>query len=138
MDAIDALERLRDSEVPIALVYDEYGHFEGVVTPADILDVIAGAFRSEEGAAEPEAIERADGSWLFSGSMPADEMADRISLPLEPTRNYQTVAGFFLAHHERMPSTGESFETDGWRFEVVDMDGQRIDKLLASRIPGEE
>jgi putative hemolysin len=63
IDALDALEVLRQAEVPMALVHDEYGHFDGVVTPADILDAIAGAFRSDEGEAEPEAVQREDGSW---------------------------------------------------------------------------
>ena len=81
LDALDALEVLREAEVPMALVHDEYGHFEGVVTPADILDAIAGAFRSDEGEAEPEAVQREDGSWLLAGWMPADEMAEQLGSP---------------------------------------------------------
>lgn len=75
VDALDVLNTLRHSEVPIALVHNEYGHFEGIVTPADILDAIAGAFRSDVPTAEVEAIQREDGSWLVAGSMPADENA---------------------------------------------------------------
>ena len=73
-DTLDALDTLRKAPVPMALVHDEYGHFDGLLTPADILDAIAGAFRS--GTAEPDAVRRADGSWLIAGSMPADELAD--------------------------------------------------------------
>jgi putative hemolysin len=131
-DALDALSILREAEVPMALVVDEYGHFEGVVTPADILEAIAGVFRSDAGA-EPHAVERGDGSWLLAGAMPVDEMADQIGIVLPEIRQYQTVAGFVLAHLQRLPTTGAVFETHGWRFEVVDLDGRRIDKVLATR-----
>jgi putative hemolysin len=132
-DALDALAILRDAEVPMALVVDEYGHFEGVVTPADILEAIAGVFRSDATGAEPHAVERNDGSWLLSGAMPVDEMADQIGIALPELRQYQTVAGFVLAHLQRLPATGAVFEANGWRFEVVDLDGRRIDKVLATR-----
>ena len=79
LDALDALNVLREAEVPMALVHDEYGHFEGVVTPADVLDAIAGAFRSDEAPeAQPKAVQRKDGSWLLAGWMPVDEMAERL------------------------------------------------------------
>lgn len=132
--AIDALEQLRQAEVPMALVHDEYGHFDGIVTPADILDAIAGAFRSDEGDQEPEAVQREDGSWLLAGSMPADEMADTIGLKLPEVRDYDTVAGFVISLFERLPSTGEAATFGAWRFEVVDLDGRRIDKVLAMRL----
>ena len=134
-DALDALELLRDAEVPMALIHDEYGHFEGVVTPADILEAIAGVFRSDADTEEPAAVPRDDGSWLLAGWMPADEMADQLGITLPPRRDYQTVAGFVLAHLRRLPAPGEHVEVPGWRFEVVDLDGRRIDKVLASRVP---
>jgi putative hemolysin len=134
-DALDALELLRDAEVPMALIHDEYGHFEGVVTPADILEAIAGVFRSDTDAEEPAAVPRDDGSWLLAGWMPADEMADLLGITLPARRQYQTVAGFVLAHLRRLPGPGEQVEVSGWRFEVVDLDGRRVDKVLASRIP---
>jgi len=134
-DALDALEMLRDAEVPMALIHDEYGHFEGIVTPADILEAIAGVFRSDALGEEPQAIPRDDGSWLLAGWMPADEMADQLGIALPPKRDYQTLAGFMLVHLQHLPSTGESIEASGWRFEVVDLDGRRIDKVLASRVP---
>ncbi len=138
LDALDALEVLRQAEVPMALVHDEYGHFDGVVTPADILDAIAGAFRSDEGTAEPEAMQREDGSWLLAGWMPADEMADQLGIALPERRDYETVAGLVIGELQHLPGTGEAVEALGWRFEVVDLDGRRIDKVLASRITNQE
>jgi magnesium and cobalt exporter, CNNM family len=134
-DALDVLDVIKGSPVHMALVHDEYGQFEGIVTNADILEAIAGAFRTDEGSVEPEAVRRDDGSWLISGSMPADEMADRLSIALPPDRSYHTAAGFVLSQLGHLPEVGESFNSHGWRFEVVDLDGRRIDKILASRIP---
>jgi len=133
-DALDVLGVIKRSPVHIALVHDEYGQFEGIVTNADILEAIAGAFRTDEGPLEPEAVRRQDGSWLISGSMPADEMADRLSVVLPPDRSYHTAAGFVLSQFGHLPEIGESFDSQGWRFEVVDLDGRRIDKIQASRI----
>jgi putative hemolysin len=130
-DALDVLATLRSAEVPMALVHDEYGHFEGVVTPADILEVIVGAFRDEDGERDPPAVRREDGSWLLSGRLPADELADHIGIMLPENREYQTTAGFVLSQLQRLPRTGDHFSAFGWRFEVVDMDGRRIDKVLA-------
>jgi putative hemolysin len=117
----------------MALIHDEYGDFEGLVTPADILEAIAGLFKSDADGEGPHSVERDDGSWLLSGSMPADEMADKIGIELPENRSYETVAGFVLAKLQHLPKTGEHIETGGWRFEVVDLDGRRIDKVLASR-----
>jgi putative hemolysin len=132
--ALDVLSVLRDSEVPMALIHDEYGDFEGLVTPADILEAIAGVFKSDAEGLEPHAVERDDGSWLLSGSMPVDEMADKIGIVLPENRAYETVAGFVLASLQHLPKTGERIDISGWRFEVVDLDGRRIDKVLASRV----
>jgi putative hemolysin len=132
LDALDALSALQAAEVPMALVHDEYGHFDGLVTPADILDAIAGAFHSE--AQEPEAVQRQDGSWLIAGWMPVDEMADQLGIKLESSRDYETAAGLVIARLQRLPETGETCEIAGWRFEVVDLDGRRIDKILVSRL----
>jgi putative hemolysin len=134
MDALDLLKVLREAQVPVALIHDEYGHFEGLVTPTDILEAIAGVFQSDAEGREPYAVERDDGSWLLSGAMPADEMADQLEIQLPDNRDYQTAAGFVLAHMHHLPATGESIEAMGWRFEVVDLDGRRIDKILASRV----
>lgn len=132
MDALDALNILRGADVPVALIHDEYGHFEGLVTPADVLEAIVGVFKSE--GEDPYATQRIDGSWLLAGAMPVDEMAAKLTIALEPKRSYATVAGFVLAQLQHIPKTGEIVETNGWRFEVVDLDGRRIDKVLASRL----
>ena len=118
----------------MALIHDEYGHFQGVVTPADILQTIAGAFRSDSELSEPTAVRRQDGSWLFSGWIPADEMADKLGINLPKERDYQTLAGFLLAQTGAIPATGDICNANGWRFEIVDMDGVRIDKAIASRL----
>ncbi len=136
LDALDALDTLRKAPVPMALVHDEYGHFDGLLTPADILDAIAGAFRS--GTAEPDAVRRADGSWLIAGSMPADELADQLGLRLPPSRDYATAAGLVIAALQHLPETGETCAIAGWRFEVVDLDGRRVDKLLATPLAEDE
>lgn len=136
-DALDVLGLLREADVPMALIHDEYGNFEGLVTPADILEAIAGVFKSDTAGVEPYATERDDGSWLFSGAMPVDEMADKLGIILPEQRSFTTVAGFVLARLQHLPKTGEHIEANGWRFEVIDLDGRRIDKVLASRIkPG--
>ncbi len=130
--ALDALAILRDSEVPMAVVHDEYGHFEGVVTPADALEAIVGAFRSDGEAPEPDAVRRDDGSWLLAGSMPVDEMAEILGVTLPETRSYHTVGGLVISELQHLPTTGEHVETFGWRFEVIDLDERRIDKVLAA------
>jgi putative hemolysin len=135
-DALDVLTTLKESQVPVALVHDEYGHFEGIVTPADILEAITGVFRSDLDQDEPTLVYREDGSMLLAGYMPADEMADHLGINLPESRDYETVAGYVLSHMHHLPATGETVDAQGWRFEVVDLDGRRIDKIIASRLPG--
>jgi putative hemolysin len=134
LDALDVLTILRNAEVPMALVHDEYGHFDGIVTPTDALEPLVGAFRSDVDQSDTEAHRREDGSWLLPGSMPADEMADQLGIGLPESRDYETVAGFVISHMEHLPTTGECVQTDGWRFEVIDLDGRRIDKVLATKL----
>ncbi|HMN54847.1 MAG TPA: transporter associated domain-containing protein, partial [Sphingopyxis sp.] len=135
IDAMDALEGLRAAEVPMLLVHDEYGHFEGLVTPADLLSAIAGEFASDQDiGSEPFVTERDDGSLLIAGSMPADQMAERLGIELGDDRDYATAAGHALAILKHLPAEGESFTDRGWKFEIVDMDGRKIDKLLVSEI----
>lgn len=133
MDALDVVTKLKDSSVHVGLVHDEFGHFEGIVTSADILEAIVGSFHTDEGPPESHATERDDGSWLLSGSMPIDQLVELLSLPLPEKRVYHTVAGFMLERFGRLPKVGEHTEYAGWRFEIVDLDGRRIDKVLASR-----
>jgi len=135
MDALDALQTLRTSEVPMALVHDEYGHFDGIVTPSDMLDALAGAFHAGEAEEEPASVRRDDGSWLLAGWMSADEMAEQLGIILPERRDYETVAGLVIDRMQHLPVTGEKVDAFGWRFEVVDLDGRRIDKVLATRAP---
>jgi len=134
MDAMDALATLRSAEVPLALVHDEYGHLDGIVTPGSILSALAGAFAHDlDDGDDPPCVEREDGSWLVSGAANADLLEDRIGVAMPGDRVYSTVAGFALSVLKKIPETGETFKFDGYRFEVVDMDGRKIDKLLVSR-----
>lgn len=131
--ALDVVARLRAAEIPAVFVRDERGNFEGIITPADILESVAGAFVSESGPAEPDVVVREDGSFLLAGAMPVDEAAEMLGILLPAGRSYQTLAGLMLDRLGRLPETGEAVDADGWRLEVVDMDGQRIDRLLAMR-----
>ena len=133
MDAMDALNVLRSAEVPLALVHDEYGHLDGIVTPGSILAALAGTFAHDVEDEDPPLVEREDGSWLVSGSASADLLEDRLGINPKADRDYSTVAGFALAVLKHLPKTGETFDHDGWRFEIVDLDGRKIDKLLVRR-----
>lgn len=135
VDAMDALGALRRADVPMGLVHDEYGHFEGIVTPANLLAAIAGELASDQVPGDnPNVVVRDDGSLLVSGQMPADLLADRIGIDLPEDRDYATVAGLALAVLRHLPNEGESFVEQGWRFEIVDLDGRKIDKLLVSEV----
>jgi putative hemolysin len=134
IDAMDALAVLRSAEVPLALVHDEYGHLDGIVTPGSILAALAGTFAHDiEQGEEPPLVEREDGSWLVSGAASADLLSDRLGMNMPGDRDFSTVAGFALSVLKHLPETGEKFRHDGWSFEIVDMDGRKIDKLIASR-----
>jgi putative hemolysin len=134
MDAMDALAVLRSADVPLALVHDEYGHFDGIVTPGSLLAALAGTFAHDiEAGEEPDLVEREDGSWLVSGAASADLLVDQLGMQLPEDRDYSTVAGFALSVLKHLPDTGETFKHDGWKFEIVDLDGRKIDKLIASR-----
>jgi len=135
IDAMDAMTVLRDSEVPMAFVHDEYGHFEGLVTPGNLLTALAGKFLSSSDLdTDPPLVERDDGSWWVSGSLSADAMGDALCVSLPDDRDYGTVAGFALSVLKHIPEVGERFTYRGWRFEIADMDGRKIDKLFASEI----
>jgi len=135
LDAMDALRVLQSAEVAMAVVHDEYGHFEGIVTPVDLLTAIVGNFASDSDDGDlPSVVEREDGSLLVSGSLSADALADRLGLDYGEDREFGTAAGYALSVMKKLPHEGEHFTDQGWRFEVVDMDGRRIDKLLVSRV----
>jgi len=132
-DALDVIEILRASPNHMALVYDEYGHFEGIITTGDILEAITGTFQ-EHKAEEPAMVQREDESWLVAGWMPVDEFCEKLGLPKDIAGDYETVAGLLLNLMRRLPALGDHISAEGWRFEVIDLDDRRIDKVLVSRL----
>lgn len=131
------LEQFRQAPLRLAVVVDEYGGIEGIVTQTDLLEAIAGDLPHVEGE-EPDVIEREDGSLLIDGMMAAYDAFNRLGFRMKPGDDFHTIAGFALLRIGHLPVAGESFAHEGWRFEVVDMDGMRIDKLLATREPPAE
>ncbi len=133
LDAMDALRVLQSADIAMAVVHDEYGHFEGIVTPVDVLTAIAGNFASDSDQGDaPQIIERADGSLLVSGSLSADILADRLDIEYDDNREFGTAAGYVLSVMKKLPLEGEFFTDQGWVFEIIDMDNRRIDKILVS------
>jgi putative hemolysin len=135
LSAMDALERLRNDALGMALVLDEYGSFEGVITASDLLEAIVGELGPAPESGKPTAMTRHDGSMLLDGMMALDELRERLSeFDLPPqSSNYHTVAGLMLALLQRIPREGDRIAHSGWRFEILDMDGRRVDKVLALR-----
>jgi len=135
LDAMDALRVLQSAEIAMALVHDEYGHFEGVVTPVDLLTAIAGNFVSDQDAGDrPDVVECSDGSLLISGALSANGLADRLGLTYGEDREFGTAAGYALYVLKRLPVPGDKFTDQGWEFTVTEMDNRRIDKILVRRI----
>ncbi|HEV7489557.1 MAG TPA: hemolysin family protein [Rhodanobacteraceae bacterium] len=137
--ALDLLEEFRDAETALALVVDEYGDIEGLVTLNDLLAAVVGKSATPliERAEQP-IVQREDGSWLVDGSVSTDDLRELLGiaqLPNEDDHDFRTAAGMFMAHFGRIPQAGEHFSGSGFRFEVVDLDGPRIDKLMVKRIP---
>ena len=131
--ALEAVERLKENHTDAALVVDEYGGLEGLLTVDDILRAIVGDISAPGGAAEPGAVQRQDGSWLLDGMLPVEKVKELLgvdSLPHEGS-DYHTLGGLAMLCLERIPSPGDRFECCGWQLEVVDMDGRRVDKILA-------
>jgi CBS domain containing-hemolysin-like protein len=124
------LEQFKEAPVRLATVLDEYGVLQGIVTQTDLLEAIAGDLPTAEGE-EPDIIQRKDGSFLIDGMISAQDAFDRLGLRTRPEGDFHTIAGFVLFQLEHLPEAGESFDYESWRFEVVDMDGRRIDKVLA-------
>lgn len=132
-NALEVIDRLRATPSHMVLVYDEYGQFEGIITPMDVLEAITGEF-PDDMEDDPKVVTRADGSYLIAGWMPVDEFADLLAIEIEADRDYQTVAGLVLEVFGHLPETGEHMDIQGWRIEVVDLDRRRIDKILVSRV----
>lgn len=130
-DALDVVEAIRGTPTHMVLVYDEYGHFEGLITAGDVMESIIGAMQ-EDHVEEQAIVRRNDGSYLVSGWMPIDEFSAFLHFEIEETTEYSTVAGLALEEFKHLPEVGETFIKNGWIFEVVDLDGRRIDKLLVS------
>lgn len=138
MQAFQVLEVLKGASGNLALVIDEYGGLLGMVTLFDVMEAMVGGISISGEPVVPEAIQRDDGSWLIEGMMRIDEMKkllDLDELPDEDHAGYQTMGGFIMAQIGAIPTAGEGFDLLGWRFEVMDMDGMRVDKVLVSKIP---
>ncbi len=136
--ALDALERLKGDPLGLALVMDEYGSFEGVVTAADVLKAIVGE-PADPTAVFGEGEAAVAGALLLDGAMPVDEIKSRLELPDLPAEgSYHTLAGLLLALLRRLPSTGDRIVFAGWRFEVVEMDGRRVSRVSAQPEPAAE
>lgn len=137
LNGMELLNALRGSPTEMALVVDEYGDIQGIVTVQDVLEAITGEF-SPPNQEDGWAIQRGDGSWLLDGLIPNDDLRDRLGikqLPEEDRGAYNTLSGMMMLQLGRIPQTTDVIEWDGWRFEIVDMDGKRIDKVLASLLP---
>lgn len=135
MSALEVLEKFKSQRVHLALVIDEYGGFHGLVSSNDILEAIVGTLPAEEnsflGDEEAEVVQRADGSWLIDGMLLTDEFKELFALDELPDEDdYQTLGGFVMTYLGRLPTTGDRFEWDALQFEVMDMDGRRVDKVM--------
>ncbi|HEV2529680.1 MAG TPA: hemolysin family protein [Thermomicrobiales bacterium] len=140
LPALRLLETFKRASDPMAIVVDEYGGTQGIVTLHDVLEEIVGDIGEEHHAEDPDAVEREDGSWLIDGMVPVDGFLSLLGLPPLPDEedgNYNTLGGFVLTRTGRIPDAGDLFDWQGWRFEVMDMDGNRVDKVLASPIVDE-
>jgi putative hemolysin len=134
LTGMELLQNFRASGVQLAFVVDEYGEVLGIVTLRDVLEAITGEFRSAR-AEDQWAVMREDGSWLLDGLMPIPELKDRLGLKALPEEErYHTLSGLLMMLLGRLPQTGDRTDWDGWRFEIVDMDGKRIDKVLAAAL----
>jgi len=148
MPAFNVLERFKETGAQIAFAVDEYGGIQGIVTLGDILEAIVGDIREPDQAEDPDVVQREDGSWLLDGMLPVEEFRELFNLktlPGEEQHYFQTLGGFVMTHLGRIPNTGDHFEWEGLRLEVVDMDGNRVDKVLVwpqdgsnSTSPGKE
>lgn len=140
LSGMELLEHFRASDTQMVFVVDEYGEVQGVITLRDVLEAITGEFTPPE-AEDAWAVQREDGSWLIDGLIPVPELKDRLGLKVLPDEDrgrYNTLAGMVMLLLGRLPRTADIVEWQDWRFEVVDMDGKRIDKVLASHIVEQE
>jgi putative hemolysin len=139
--ATDALEAFKRSSLPLALVIDERGHIEGLIALSDVLEALVGDVPEEDEPTEEAIMQREDGSWLVDGLLAAEELKERLGLkelPREEEAEYQTVGGMVMDTLGRVPAEGDRFAWEGHSFEVLDMDGRRVDKVLASLSTSED
>ncbi len=135
ISALETLERFKQESTHVALILDEFGGIQGMITHNDVLEAIVGYDPSQEAPAEPQVMHRADGSWLVDGLTAIEDFEDALdldTLPEDAGRRYQTVGGLVMSLAAGVPSTGQSFTWRGLRFEVVDMDGRRVDKVMVT------
>lgn len=133
MGALKALEQFKQAGVHVALVVDEYGVVQGLVTLIDLLASIVGDIPADDAPVKPDIVRRADGSWLVDGALPIDEVKELLAVDKLPGENqfgYQTLGGLMMSQIGRVPAPADFFVWQTWRFEVVDMDGRRVDKVL--------
>jgi putative hemolysin len=136
LSGMELLDHFRASGAQLVFVVDEYGEVQGVITVRDVLEAITGEF-APPAAEDAWAVQREDGSWLFDGLIPVPELKDRLGLkelPEEDRGRYNTLAGMIMLLLGRLPHTTDAVEWEGWRFEVVDLDGKRVDKVLAQAV----
>jgi putative hemolysin len=140
MNALKILERFRKARNYFAVVVDEYGSTQGIITLHDLTENIFGALPDVDDEEEPNIIERENGSLLVEGNTPIDELRDRVNLKELDTEDadYATIAGFILYKLSEIPSAGDFFITEGYRFEIMDMDKSKIDKVLIEKVMSEE
>ena len=137
LSGMELLDQFRATTAQLVFVVDEYGEVQGMITVRDVLEAITGEFTTPSDE-DSWAVQRDDGSWLFDGLIPVPELKDRLELkdlPEEGRGRYNTLAGMIMLLLGRLPDTADSVEWEGWRFEVVDLDGKRVDKVLASLSP---
>jgi putative hemolysin len=137
LPALRLLEMFKKSRTHMALVVDEYGGVEGLVTLNDILEDLVGDVASVDMPEERQVYQRPDGSWLIDGKLQIDDLKEVLKLsklPDEESGSYQTLGGLVMLQVGRVPVTGDTFETEGYKFEVVDMDGKRVDKVLVTKL----
>ena len=131
---LKVLEMFKKSGSRVAVVLDEYGTIEGLLTLTDILEAIVGDMPAADLEDEPAAVQRADGSWLLDGRLALDEFRDLFELPPAAEGEFHTLAGLVVTQLGHIPRIGESFTAFGLYFEVVDMDGNRVDRILVKRV----
>lgn len=141
LPVLEVLERFKNDKAQLAIIIDEYGELQGLMTFNDLLEEIVGDVPEVGDPSDPEAIQRDDGSWLIDGMFPIDEFKEMFNikaLPEEAENYYQTIGGLIMIHLGRVPQEGDSFELEKIRFEVIDMDWRRVDKVLVTPLSGEQ